>query len=175
LEGFRRWLAVRVLKRHRPARSFDQEAASLGGVGAGRDLGLRIVPIEKIVGSVGRWQNLRSDFFYRKGDVTERFVRIGRAMMRGVDLPPIEVYKLRRKAEDADTDKDAAKSEYYVVDGHHRVAMARELGQDFLDANVKEFETRGAGGAEGPAQGLVTPEETPSEPPSRSPDVQQQT
>jgi hypothetical protein len=146
LEGFRLWLARRVFRRHRPARGFDQEAASSGGVGAGRDLGLRIVPVEKIVGSVGRWQNLRSDFFYRKGGVTERFVRIGRAMMRGVDMPPIEVYKLRRKS----GDRADAKSEYYVVDGHHRVAMARELGQDFLDANVKEFETRGSRGSEPP-------------------------
>ena len=98
------------------------------------------------MGSVGRWQNLRSDFFYRKGDVTERFVRIGRAMMRGVDLPPIEVYKLKRRS--GGTDRAAPNSEDYVVDGHHRVAMARELGQDFLDASVKEFETRGTAGSE---------------------------
>ncbi len=160
LEGFRRWVAGLLGRRgHRPARSFDQDAAEQGGVGAGRDLGFRIVPVDKIVGSVGRWQNLRSDFFYRKGDVTERFVRIGRAMMRGVDLPPIEVYKLKRKSgqgESGQGGKDAAKSQYYVVDGHHRVAMAREFGQDFLDANVKEFETRGAAPK-------VTPPEAPAE------------
>jgi ParB-like chromosome segregation protein Spo0J len=41
-------------------------------------------------------------------------------------------------------------SEYYVVDGHHRVAMARKLGQDFLDAHVVAY--RLAGTAE-PADG----------------------
>ena len=30
-------------------------------------------------------------------------------------------------------------TEYYVVDGHHRVAMAKKLGQDFLDAHVVEY------------------------------------
>jgi hypothetical protein len=179
LEGFRRWLAGRLGRRqHRPARGFEQDAASLGGIGGGRDLGLRIVPIEKIVGSVGRWQNLRSDFFYRKGDVTERFVRIGKAMMQHIDLPPIEVYKLKRKA-GASGEEHAAKSEYYVVDGHHRVAMARELGQDFLDASVKEFEvrgfeTRGAIGPEGTPSPNAPAEGTPPEQPPQSPDVQQQ-
>jgi hypothetical protein len=30
-------------------------------------------------------------------------------------------------------------TEYYVVDGHHRVAMAKKLGQDYLDAHVIEY------------------------------------
>jgi ParB-like chromosome segregation protein Spo0J len=34
-------------------------------------------------------------------------------------------------------------SEYYVVDGHHRVAMARKLGQDFLDAHVVAYRLAG--------------------------------
>lgn len=163
LEGFRTWVSKKLLRRHRPARGFDQEAASLGGVGASHDLGLRIVPIDKIVGSVGRWQNLRSDFFYRKGDVTERFIRIGRAMMRGVDLPPIEVYKLRWQP------GKRGQSEYYVVDGHHRVAMARELGQDFLDANVKEFETRGAADSSGPQPAADAPADPGTHPPPTAP------
>ena len=165
LQGVRGWLASHLLRRHRPARGFDQEAASLGGVGSGRDLGLRIIPIDKIVGSVGRWQNLRSDFFYRKGDVTERFVRIGMAMRRGIDLPPIEVYKLKRPADDI----DEAKSEYYVVDGHHRVAMARELGQDFLDANVKAFGTRGPEAANAPASSADAASDSQPAPPCDPP------
>jgi len=36
-------------------------------------------------------------------------------------------------------------TEYYVVDGHHRVAMAKKLGQDFLDAHVVEYRLNQAG------------------------------
>jgi hypothetical protein len=43
------------------------------------------------------------------------------------------LYKLKGRRQAVDV------SEYYVVDGHHRVAMARKLGQDFLDAHVVEY------------------------------------
>ncbi len=140
-----RWREVvrRLLRRHRAVKSFEHETELLGGIGGGHEIGLKIVPVDKIVGSVGRWQNLRSDFFYRSGEMTERFLRIGRAMRRGTDLPPIEVYKLKRSA-------GQSRTEYYVVDGHHRVAMARELGQVFLDANVKEFKVSDPKAAEQP-------------------------
>jgi hypothetical protein len=96
------------------------------------------IPTRKVVGSVGRADALRSDFFYRTGRaVTGRFVRIGKAMERGTVLPPIEVYKARLPRRRGD--RAVAVTEYYVVDGHHRVAMARKLGQDYLDAEVVEY------------------------------------
>ena len=134
--------ATSVLKRsvswqprqHRGVKSFEQELQSAGGLASRVDAGTQIVPVEKVVGSVSRWQNLRSDFFYRTGTaMTGRFQRIGQAMREGKALPPIEVYKLKKPAESRQT---APPTEYYVVDGHHRVAMARKLGQDFLDAHV---------------------------------------
>jgi hypothetical protein len=123
-------LRGRLPRRHRPARSFAQAIEQAGGISSGIDRGLRTIPTEQIVGSVSRWQNLRSDFFYRTGrKMTQRFVRIRRLMEAGKELPPVDVYKVR-----------GAQSEYYVVDGHHRVAMARKLGQVFMDANVREFQ-----------------------------------
>jgi len=101
------------------------------------DRGVRTVDVQKIVGSVSRWQNLRSDFFYRTGRaVTQRFQRVGQALAAGKVLPPLELYKLRRPTVGPG---DPPPSEYYVVDGHHRVAMARRLGQDFFDARVIEY------------------------------------
>ncbi len=157
VQGFWSRLSGRLWHRHGDVRGFEQEVQAAGGASAGHDVGARIVPVEKIVGSVGRWQNLRSDFFYRKGAVTQRFVRIGEAMRRGIDLPPIEVYKLRRPPSETG---EAPASEYYVVDGHHRVAMARKLGQDFLDAKVREFRVGGAppGGVPGLSPMPGTPE-----------------
>src|SRR5437763_17219578 len=120
----------RVTHRHRDAKSFEHELHAVGGMAGRGDLGPRIVPTEKIVGSVSRWQNLRSDFFYRKGQaITQRFYRIGQAMAAGKALPPLELYKL--KPETGGASQASRPSEYYVVDGHHRVAMARRLGQAF--------------------------------------------
>jgi hypothetical protein len=98
--------------------------------------------VQRIVGSVGRWQNLRSDFFYRSGQaVTQRFRRIEQAMLSGKELPPVQLYKLKFRSSVPGAEP---RSEYYVLDGHHRVAMARKLGQDFLDASVVEHQTRDA-------------------------------
>jgi hypothetical protein len=132
-----------LVRRHRDAKSFEHELHAVGGMTGRGDLGSRIVPTEKVVGSVSRWQNLRSDFFYRRGQaITARFLRVGQAMQQGLPLPPVELYKLRGPREQKGA---AALSEYYVVDGHHRVAMARKLGQAFLDAHVVEYQVPGPG------------------------------
>ncbi len=85
--------------------------------------GIQVVPIDKIVGSVGRARDLLPGFRLRNPDV--RYYRVRRAMERGEILPPIIVYKVG--------------DEYYVLDGNHRVAAAKELGIEFLDAEVVEF------------------------------------
>ena len=122
---------------HGDVKSFEQEVEAAGVAGRA-DGGMRIIPAAKIVGSVGRAQNLRSDFFYKTGKaITGRFVRIGQAMQAGTILPPIEVYKAKLPRKQAGEEK--AVTEYYVVDGHHRVAMAKKLGQDYLDAHVVEY------------------------------------
>ncbi len=121
-------------KKHRDVRSFDVDVAAAGGVGGRVDKGFKEVPVDKIVGSVGRSHNLRSDFFYKTGQaVTARFRRVGQAMAEGKSLPPLELYKVKEPEQP---------STYYVVDGHHRVAMAKQLGQDALDAHVVEYRVK---------------------------------
>src|SRR5439155_303878 len=58
----------------------------------------------------------------------ERWTRIYQAMVEGDELPPIDVYKV------ADY--------YYVIDGHHRVSVARNLGRPTLNARVINVRTR---------------------------------
>lgn len=87
-------------------------------------------PIEvvRIVGSVSspRVAALRGDFRPRQGSATtSRYQSVCQAMQRGIPLPPIEVYALV--------------GQYFVVDGHHRVAAAHALGCFYLDAVVHEF------------------------------------
>lgn len=131
-----RWLIKAVLRRHDSLKSFDQEVGD--GLAARAEAGTHSVPVEKIVGSVGRARALRSDFFYRgrAQAMTYRYRRIGELMERGAVLPPIDLYKLKRQRADAES---GPASEYYVLDGHHRVAMARKLGQAYLDASVVEY------------------------------------
>jgi hypothetical protein len=138
LNAHLRFLLNRLRRQHRGLRSFESAIRDAGGVSSAVDRGIVEVPWQKVVGSVGRSQNLRSDFFYRTGKaVTQRFIRIGEAMLAGKALPPLELYKL--KPRQTVPGGEPQLSEYYVVDGHHRVAMARHLGQDFLDAHVVEY------------------------------------
>ena len=126
-----------LLQPHGEVKSFEQEVEAAGIAGR-TEGGMKTIPVTKVVGSVGRAHNLRSDFFYKSGKITSRFLRIGEAMRKGKDLPPIEVYKAKLPRPVGD--RTAPVTEYYVVDGHHRVAMARKLGQDYLDARVVEYQ-----------------------------------
>ncbi|HET6318472.1 MAG TPA: ParB N-terminal domain-containing protein [Chloroflexota bacterium] len=87
------------------------------------------VDTQRIIGSVSRAHEVRRDFRpprrSRRRSDNQRYDSIVRAMQRGRELPPIELYRLG--------------DDYYVVDGHHRVAAALEVGQLAMDAQVVEF------------------------------------
>ena len=106
-------------------RSFAADAAACGPL-ASRALGTRAVPVQQIVGSVGRAHELRNDFLsFRDRDMDLRYRRVRDIMRDEGCLPPIDLYLLEGK--------------YYVVDGNHRVAAARSIGQAYLDAVITEF------------------------------------
>jgi hypothetical protein len=90
-----------------------------------RYLGRRVVEVEKIVGSVGRLTDFDGSFLPARASVGQRWKRIDRAFHRGEDLPPVELYKMG----------DA----YFVVDGHHRVSVARYHEVLTVEAEVTEF------------------------------------
>jgi hypothetical protein len=161
LRGVLRRVARFLAQPHGDAKSFEREVEGAGITGRA-DAGMATIPARKVVGSVGRSQNLRSDFFYKTGQaMTARFVGIGKAMGRGVALPPIEVYKARLRRRRGEV--EAVVTEYYVVDGHHRVAMAKKLGQDYLDAHVVEYKVAGPPAVAPAPPGGATP------PPAASP------
>src|ERR671917_658894 len=107
--------------------SFDEVRSALGAVEQ-TYLGMRIVPVEKIVGSVGRHRDFDRAFLPSKGDLGERWKRIDRLMHRAEELPPISLYKIG----------DA----YFVRDGNHRVSVAHQLGVEMIDAEVIELRSR---------------------------------
>jgi hypothetical protein len=135
-EAFLRRIGTLLFRRHGDVKSYERDVEAAGTVLGRTDIGIRTVPTEKVVGSVGRSHNLRSDFFYKSGAITKRFERVGQAMREGKILPPLEVIKVKRKTIEAT--RKPPTTEYYVVDGHHRVAMAKKLGQVGLDAHVVE-------------------------------------
>jgi len=138
LDDLRTQVAKVLSSGGREVKCFERELLAAGGVASRVDVGTRAVPTAKIVGSVGRWSSLRGDFFEKnQSPVGERYLRIGGAMSRGDPLPALELYELRTSGHDDQCDDMV--SEYYVVDGHHRVAMARRLGVVYLDAHVVAY------------------------------------
>jgi hypothetical protein len=90
--------------------------------------GLQVIPIDKIVGSVGRYQEFDRAFLPAQEYVRERWRAVYLAQTaHGGGLPPIEVYQIG----------DA----YFVRDGHHRVSVLKELEATTVEAYVTEFET----------------------------------
>lgn len=109
-----------------PVRSFADDAAKAGPL-APRSLGARTVEVARIVGSVGRPAELGADFRPLKpnDDDDTRHKRLLQGIERGVSIPPVELYKLAYG--------------YYVLDGHHRVAIAKQQRQLWIDAIVTEY------------------------------------
>jgi hypothetical protein len=88
--------------------------------------GVREVPLDRIVGSVDRSADFGRDFRLRRTLSRSRMAGLRAAFPDG-DMPPIEVYE--------------AGGLYFVSDGHHRAALARERGADFVDADVTVLHT----------------------------------
>jgi hypothetical protein len=107
--------------------SFDEVKSGLGAVEQVY-LGMRTVPVAKIVGSVGRHRDFDRAFLPSKEDLSVRWKKIDQMMHRAEELPPISLYKIG----------DA----YFVRDGNHRVSVARERGVEMIDAEVIELRSR---------------------------------
>jgi hypothetical protein len=107
--------------------SFEEVKDALGAVSQVY-LGMREVPVSKIVGSVGRHRDFDRAFLPSKPDLGTRWRRIDEIMHSAEELPPVSLYKIG----------DA----YFVQDGNHRVSVARQQGVEMIDAEVIELRTR---------------------------------
>ena len=88
---------------------------------------LQEVPLDKIVGSVGRYQDFTRDFLPLPGIDESRWARVKAIFYEGGGFPPIEVYQIGEI--------------YFVLDGNHRISVARQEGLDRISAYVTEFKT----------------------------------
>lgn len=85
-------------------------------------IGLKTVPIKKIVGSEGRYNDFDNHFLPRSNELKQRWVNVDQAHLSDIVLPPIQLYELGGL--------------YFVRDGNHRVSVAKTQGVEFIDAEV---------------------------------------
>jgi hypothetical protein len=104
-------------------RCFEQEMVSHGSERKARVH--EAIELGKIVGSVGRCGAFDAGFLPVCSCSAERWKRVYGAFLEGKTLPPVELYKLG--------------GAYFVVDGNHRVSVARYRGAAAVDAVVTEF------------------------------------
>jgi hypothetical protein len=107
--------------------AFEEVVDALGFVSK-RSLGLQVVRLDSIVGSVDRSRDFDRSFRPTSRRVRERWERIDAAMRRGEPMPPVSLIRIGEI--------------HFVEDGHHRVSVARALGWDVIDAVVSEVITR---------------------------------
>ncbi|MEE9306126.1 MAG: Lrp/AsnC ligand binding domain-containing protein [Spirochaetia bacterium] len=90
-----------------------------------RHRGQQTVKLSDIVGSVNRYLDFDSKFRLKKDRPRERLLSIRKVMEQGKPLPPVDLYKI--------------KDSYFVVDGNHRISVAKERGFKEINARVIEF------------------------------------
>lgn len=107
--------------------SYDDVLAHLRLKGQS-DRGKEDIPLDKIIGSVGRYTDFTRDFLPRRESDRHRWASVKMATESFLGVPPIEVYKLGEF--------------YFVKDGNHRVSIARLNGQSHIEAYITEVYTR---------------------------------
>ncbi len=90
--------------------------------------GVKTIRINQVAGSLNRYHQFDRAFLPTQDDTASRWQRVDRAFYEDISLPPVVLYKVGQV--------------YFVVDGHHRVSVAREQGQEFIEAEVRECATR---------------------------------
>jgi hypothetical protein len=91
------------------------------------EMGTQMVPVDKIVGSVGRYRDFTRTFLPRASANPERWIRLDAAVNALENVPPIELFKIG--------------DVYFVRDGNHRVSVARANGVTHIEARVTEVKT----------------------------------
>jgi hypothetical protein len=90
--------------------------------------GVKTVRLDQVAGSLNRYHEFDRAFLPKEDQLASRWQKVDRAFYEDIHLPPVVLYKVGEV--------------YFVVDGHHRVSVAREQGQEFIEAEVRECATR---------------------------------
>lgn len=90
------------------------------------DRGMQTIALDRVVGSVGRFKDFGDNFLPKNPQLRDRWERVDTLMRQG-KTPPIDVYQVGEF--------------YYVLDGNHRVSVAKQRNLETIEAYVMEFTT----------------------------------
>ncbi len=134
-------LKTRLLRRQEATRSTllspEELRRSVPASGA-MYRGRRTLEVLRIVGSMGKHEQFDMNFMPLSKASPEKWKRIDRAFRLGVELPPVSLLELG--------------GDYFVIDGNHRVSVARFHGVEWIDAEVTEVKSRSTRRATRPPQ-----------------------
>ena len=94
----------------------------------GSQIVLTEIPLDAIVGSLGRYTDFTRDFLPRRDSDINRWATIMEKSLDLKGLPPIDVYRIGEA--------------YFVIDGNHRVSVAKQLQASHIQAYVREVRSR---------------------------------
>ncbi|MBN1666327.1 MAG: universal stress protein [Anaerolineales bacterium] len=94
----------------------------------GARIEIRDIPLDAIIGSVGRYTDFTRNFLPRRDANRSRWAAVMEKAVGLQGLPPIDVYQIGEA--------------YFVLDGNHRVSVARQLGASHIQARVTPVKTR---------------------------------
>jgi nucleotide-binding universal stress UspA family protein len=119
---------ARLTRKSNALLSFEEVAQKLR-LATRTERGVQSIPVKAIVGSVSRYADFTRTFLPRRTDDKERWVRVKAAFsdLKETGMLPIEVYKVG--------------DVYFVLDGNHRVSVARQEGWPYIEAHVIEVQT----------------------------------
>jgi nucleotide-binding universal stress UspA family protein len=117
---------ARVTGRSNELLSYEDVASKLNLQGRS-DRGMRSIPVDAIIGSVGRYTDFTRTFLPRRAQDQQRWANVKAMTLDLVGLEPVEVYKVSEV--------------YFVLDGNHRVSIARQEGWKQIEAHVIEIQT----------------------------------
>lgn len=116
----------RMIRRKIPALKDFNQLLNDGTLCQGHYAGIQTIPVINITGSYGRANDFDSDFLPRNYHDRRRWMNIALVVYLGVGLPPVDVVQVG--------------DDFFVKDGHHRVSVARAIGQKFIEAEVTVYE-----------------------------------
>jgi hypothetical protein len=125
-EAYRRLSQIAGRNRSRPLLSLDEVSKRLRAFEQ-TYVGIRPIPVAAVVGTVSRVDDFDRDFLPKRSKIQDRWQQVEESYPQG-DFPPIVVYEIDGR--------------YFVVDGHHRVAIARQRGIEFIDAEITELRSQ---------------------------------
>ena len=118
---------ARLARRPNRLLSFDEVKDKLNLRGSAYR-GLHTVPVKSIIGSVDRYRDFDSAFLPTQPHTADRWKAINSFYYSDEALPPVKLYQVG--------------DVYFVLDGNHRVSVAREHGVEYVDAEVIQVRSR---------------------------------